>query len=510
MREEIRPITCLQARQYYYDYTLPKARSAIPRPILEHIGSCNACQAQIARLKRMLADQQLEGACAHDQIADVLRQHFAYAEGPVDCTVARQFLAQLADPGLSLRIPTPITLHLDQCRPCSDDLEQIRCWSLRPDQLHRLSQLLSGQTGSEVHCDRVGDYIQEACRFQLDRLDPAILAHICGCKECRDRIYLARAVLLEHIEAHVPLAAGTPDCQTISDADLFDLVMPLGLDLGRQSYARFLLPICGHIASCPECMARAQRMHRQLYGIVSRGNSEVVTYYSLGSKEDKTVHMPSSGRRLILRAAVAAAIIAGAIGLWALVPRASADPVGNLLRALGKVRRLHIEVRAGEGPSQEFWLDRDAGICLVKGPSGTTLWDARAGAKKVVAPEGGPVQVQAIGQPERAWVAAGLGSGFGLVPFTDSDSVPASARFIRAGGFEQVGLDVYELVWPGPYGNGRRRWLVTVDPASHLPRMAQYYNDSGDGQWQLDTTITVYYPTAEQFERVIGQLIPAR
>ena len=114
---------CEQARAYYYDYLCGEAREHIPAEMLAHIDKCRFCQAEVGRLKSMLAEAE---ACATEgtrqttsTVVANLRLHFAYTGARVACNTVKPFLPSLAIPALDVGVPTPITVHLDKCRQSS-------------------------------------------------------------------------------------------------------------------------------------------------------------------------------------------------------------------------------------------------------------------------------------------------------------------------------------------------------------------------------------------------------
>jgi hypothetical protein len=507
MGEQLDRSSCIEARQYYYDYIGPSARQQIPGPILAHINACAYCLAQIARLQAELSEADDRMLAQKDEvIAGILEDHFSYLDGPVDCAAARPFLPQLANGTVTVRIPTPITLHVDQCQQCGQDLELIRSWSLRRPQINRLSVLFAGRSLAGWACEQTDGLLHDLVRFEYDQADPHILAHAFACRTCRDRVYLARAMFLEHLEARSGQGGHRSICQRITDADLFDLVLPVGIGTGLVDEARTLTAVREHVRPCTRCLARVQAMHKELSRIASRGNSGIVTSYSLGPGGKDPVRSRQPRRRLALRAAAGIAALACLLGLWALVPRAGADTLSRLLKAFSTVTYLHVTTQNPEGQVQEFWLDRSAKRCLLQGASKVTLWDLRAGVRKDRTLPDGSVEVRNLDQAEMAWVNAALEGGFGLVPFTDRESVPGSARCESITTSRPDSGDIYELIWPAQYGTGRRRWRVQLDPDTGLPRQAHYYLDDGSGIWRLEAVLTADYPSG--VEQILEGLAP--
>ena len=119
-------LNCTNARLYYYDFLSSKKRDGIPAGTLDHITQCLNCQSEMDRLKGLFiqADDRFGGeeSRRNSAIGALLRLHFEYVGEPVKCSTVKPFLASLADPVLQIKIPTPITVHIDQCRACRDDL----------------------------------------------------------------------------------------------------------------------------------------------------------------------------------------------------------------------------------------------------------------------------------------------------------------------------------------------------------------------------------------------------
>src|SRR4030042_4373022 len=140
-------INCKNARLYYYDFLSRETREGIPEVTLQHITQCQNCQTEVDNLKDLFvqADERFESEQSRKDSAVItlLKLHFEYAGEPVKCDTVRPFLASLADPVLHIRIPTPITAHLDKCQPCRDDLLTLLDLHLPHKYLCRLGQLLA-------------------------------------------------------------------------------------------------------------------------------------------------------------------------------------------------------------------------------------------------------------------------------------------------------------------------------------------------------------------------------
>ncbi len=138
--------SCRKAELYYYDCAGSEGLGTIPEGVNEHIKGCVRCQGQIDRLKDVLSEAGDGFASRRRSTAVVrlLKLHFAYIGERVSCETVKPFLPSLSDPDLEIRIPTPITMHLDRCRWCSEDLERIRELNLDREQLGQLCDLFAG------------------------------------------------------------------------------------------------------------------------------------------------------------------------------------------------------------------------------------------------------------------------------------------------------------------------------------------------------------------------------
>ncbi len=141
--------TCEQAKAHYYEYLTGDTKECVSTHMLGHIDRCSSCQAEVKRLKVILAEGegQTAGTGSARQttaaITTYLRFHFVYLRAFVDCKTLKLFLPSLAIPALEVSVPTPVTVHLDNCQQCTSDLKAIRRLKLTSKQLGRLGQLFA-------------------------------------------------------------------------------------------------------------------------------------------------------------------------------------------------------------------------------------------------------------------------------------------------------------------------------------------------------------------------------
>ena len=143
--------TCKNAEFYHYDFICDNS-SSIPEAAIDHIHSCEICLKKIEQLKAVLHRPQntveSHKAKVRNEINHILERHFAYADKHVNCNDVKPFLPYLLDIDLDIKIPTPITVHLNSCTKCHLDLDAIRRLNLNKDQLSFLAQALSEHTGA--------------------------------------------------------------------------------------------------------------------------------------------------------------------------------------------------------------------------------------------------------------------------------------------------------------------------------------------------------------------------
>lgn len=131
-------------------------------------------------------------------LIDTLDSHFRCLGEPVTCSRVKPCLPGLLLPSVQLRIPTPITVHIDQCRECAADLGALRGLALDAGQLARLQGLYSQRPENRpLLCCRARSRIREFVAGAWERIDDKVLDHLCTCPSCRAEVYACRQRLLE-------------------------------------------------------------------------------------------------------------------------------------------------------------------------------------------------------------------------------------------------------------------------------------------------------------------------
>ncbi len=285
---------CGEAKLYYYDFLHDESRELIPESILNHIEQCQHCQEQIDQLKVVLSQTDAiepEQGQVNFAVTTMLKLHFAYIGKPVTCNTARPFLPGLLDPALEIRIPTPITAHLDNCQQCREDLDIIRGLNLNRKQLCRLSQFLAEKPSDDsVSCSQARSAILCVALMTFRETSAAVLKHICTCPNCRKALYEYRESVRIDLLNNEKAPKEFP-CEEVSATDIFDYCLPYGIDPAADQYAKFRDPLTSHLCSCFICLAKIQELHDTVYEIVEQAESEVVTIYDI----DKSAKVQTLG-----------------------------------------------------------------------------------------------------------------------------------------------------------------------------------------------------------------------
>lgn len=150
---------CKPAQLCYYDLLDAETAASVPDDVREHVASCADCQADVDRLRDLLASAakkpDTEQSRRDSAIVELLSLHFALVDELVTCTEVRPFLPGLADPLLRVRIPTPITVHIENCPACFKELKALTDANLTHRQLCRLSRILADDLDADAEIAEV-------------------------------------------------------------------------------------------------------------------------------------------------------------------------------------------------------------------------------------------------------------------------------------------------------------------------------------------------------------------
>lgn len=531
---------CREAEPYYYDFLFGPNSPIIPRSLADHMGQCTHCRQQIHRLHGVLAEAELgpapRPAEADKDIIDTLSLHFEYMDEHVTCTHVKPFVPGLLVPSAKIRIPTPITAHLDHCRECAQDLEMIRDLDLYAEQLVRLGRLYAESPNEDVlMCRRALWKIPVVGSVSLEGVEAGTLDHLCVCPRCRAQVYDYREAILYRKWFNEP-DGGAILCGDISMAHLFDYVVPYGRAAAdREEMTGLEEPVASHVRACPRCLEKTQGLHRTLYGIAERADSGTATIFvakecanEAGDQTDglyagypvdvKVIHRepePVAGRfslaavgatlkrrvsdprikPFVKAALLAAAMIPLAFVFLANTQTASGLSLGQIADAFAKAPNVHVTkfIRSGREPLQEFWVAREPDVLLMAEDRGYVLCDLRARTERHTEPDLETSQPRELDEGRYAGARTIISRHLG---FWQAD-LPSDAQWRHVRGDAATGTDLYELTWAGQtYGGPAAsvKWEVVVDSLTKLPKRAvSFRRASSNGEWKYQWTSEFEY-----------------
>lgn len=534
---------CELAKEYYYDMLDSDTVDQVPEDIQDHIANCLHCVRRLAQLHQLLSDSahrnQKEPTTIR-QIPTQLARHFPLHKAQVDCAMVKEFLPLLVDPGPGIKIPTIVTVHLDQCPQCNQDFETLRSLKLNSKQLATLAEFFSqGSFQNSFECSGVSKSIKAVAEMQFGQVTSDTLKHICLCKNCRNSLYNARLTMSEKVPTSEKPASFP--CKTIGVADLFVYCLPYGLDPANDEHVKFRESLTSHFRKCPNCLEKMRQLYNTLYAIAERGKSGVVTCYELDSPAKKTrpsdvdesytdrpikVHVLNKSRpvpdiipfpqrlstinmKQFIKLAAVAALILIAVALFFNAPVAKAVYLGQIYEAISEITNVCISsfVPGNTRPIQEMWVSITNGFRLQHDGKTFVLWDFANNTKKVKTLENNTLQVTALSADTVTKGKKTLKSSFGLVPFPDITDVPEGARWEQVAdeGLEATipGAKVYDLSWPEKE-RWFQKWRFFIEPTTNLPKRVECYKKTViEHEYELKSVHLVEYPSDNAIEAII-------
>jgi hypothetical protein len=550
-------LKCEKAELYYYDFLFEESRGLIPKSIVNHINQCHNCQEHINQLKEAIwykekaKPHQNQGTSA--AMAEMLKLHFTFIGKEITCNIVRPFLPGMLNPALEVRIPTPITAHLDNCRQCSEDLDKIRDLGLNHRQLCRLSQLFTDKADqNNVNCLEAQTAIFAVVLMHFEKTNKEVLKHLCTCHNCRSILYQSRNDFRN--ELSIRGTQETFPCEHILPADIFDYVVPYGLDPAKDKYAKFRESLTSHMRTCPICLAKMQQLHNTIYGILERAESEVVTIYDIDrsakthaagesddlyrgfpikvkviNHEDKAVPQQSvenidSGdalkhevsrkklEPLLKTVLTTAALILVGFALLLNVPLAKGVTIEGIYKAIEKVKNVHIASFAPNGmkPIQEIWMSRESNIYMNKTKQELVLWDISNRMRKTKHLGTALINVTELTNDSTSAVKRRMNGCLGLMPFYDISEMPTDAKWnlVEDSAIKVVkGVEVYDLEWTEEVYDEVvvfKKWRFFVDFKTSLPQRIEILRKTTiDSEYDLISMMVVDYLSDSKVQEII-------
>ena len=550
---------CEQARLYYFDYLYEQSGQCIPLQMLHHIDECSSCKAEVDRLQTQLALDQAKagrGIEPRDSVViGILKHHFAYTGESVTCNAVKPFLPGLADPALIIRVPTPITVHIEKCQLCSYDLEAIRKADFTHKQLCRLGQLFAEEpTDSVKICKETDRHAASIAAMVFDGLSAETLRHVCVCPKCRQALYKAR----DFRGRSIPPGAGdfTKPCEAILPSDVFDYVVSYGIDPKKDEYAMFRSSLTSHLTNCPTCLEQVQALHNRIYGILEREESGIVTcvelddlsrqvegtdsedvdadwpievqvYDEAGEESNIEIHKskvepsPETAQTAMMstlkrfaRPLTAAAVILIACSIFFTASVAQAIDLEHVYKALKQIKNVYIATLIPDStePVQEKWISQTLSITVLKTNAEWALWDLQNRSIKSKNPNGGLIETTRVEDDALSAMKESASVPWGLLPFANVSSVPDNAKWqqvadeaIDAGA---SGIEIYDLMWTEQNLNGlpvyKKRRLY-IDAETMLLQKVERWQKFTEEDYKLRTVMQIRYPDDSEIRAIITE-----
>jgi hypothetical protein len=527
---------CEKARPYYYEYLCKETRVNVPHDIAAHIEECNNCQGEVQRLESLLVKsiEPTESNIKEKNSALITNSnlHFSYIGELVSCNTVRPFLPSMADPLLKIRIPTPITVHLDKCRQCEADLQKIIELELTHKQLCRLGQLFAEMPfESQISCFEINDSIDSVVSLDFDDLSEDILKHVCICSDCRSKIYQERENYKQTIASKtVPKELA---CEAAAMTDIFEYCFPYGINPKSDEYARYDSTFADHVTRCSTCIGKMQDLHCAINDIMERAESDIVTCYNVAEESEQSVKeveatdnvyedwpikvevisssevtgvsqpspaaetRPGERKRQkvssnkivpILKYASAAAAIIVLAFIFFNTPAARAVNLGQVYNALGQIKNMYTIVyneRTSE-ISQEMWVSQDLNIKMYKTKGKLVLWDLANQVQKEANLNLDSINTIELDSDAVSRTEETMAAPWGLLPFENTASLPRGAEWQQVPN-EEIGIfdsdtEVYDLIWSDKSLAGVdvfRKYRVYLTASTTLPYKTEFLERRG-------------------------------
>ena len=286
--------------------------------------------------------------------------------------------------------------------------------------MYRLSPLLAARPADDsLGCSQGQSAILAFVSLAFNQTNKQVLKHLCVCPDCRKAAYEYRqTVLTERLQEKEKRK--WPLCDRISISDIFDYVVPYGIDPATDRHAEVKESLTSHLRSCPECLSKMQELHRAVFDIVEQPESQIATIYRVEesckaalikpetlyagfpirietnnhtgksaqaikfSTLSENVHV--SSRRLLLKNGLAAAaVLLMAAAMFFYASTARAVGIKKIYNALEKISNVYILSFTSdkEESAQEKWISRDLNIYLTKSGGKLVLWDIKNKERRI-------------------------------------------------------------------------------------------------------------------------------
>ena len=446
---------CEEAKLYYYDCLCEESCGLIPQSTSNHIERCRHCQKQINRLKVVLSQKDFiksEQRQNSSAVTAMLELHFAYIDKYVTCDTVRPFLPGMLDPAIEIRIPTPITAHLDNCQKCTEDLGTLQRLNLNSTQLYGLSQFFA-----KGYSPDTAEYSE-------------IAASVTAMAERAD----SEIVTIYHVdESGKARKAGESE-------DLY-AGFPIRVEVIKQKVdVEQPAPTLNFAAALREKVSAMNLKPFLKVGVV------------------------------------AVAVILIGFALLLNTPSAKAVTLEQIYKAVDSVKNVYISSFkvGGSEPTQEEWISQTLNIYMTKTASAkvSVLWDIKNTQKKILPFETGVMETNQLLEDDLLGIKHEIKGSLGFMPFNDISEIPLDSKLhpINDEILEVAeGIEIYELTWPKRKklsGSAEFKiWRVFVDAKTSLPQKVEWYTKLDDAELLLETVMVIEYLDDNQMQKAVKE-----
>jgi len=480
---------CYEAEAYLYDCVSEDYQADIPPEIAAHMIQCPYCQREMNLLKQTVdgldMGDQTNLLQAHEETTTCLKMHFRFLGQEVDCYAIKPFLPLFNAPSYQVRVPTPVTVHLNHCSQCRKNCNAIGELELTDSQLLFFSQLLA---------DKI-------C------LDPDTLNSVTDLVTLLYEDSLENAHDLQKLQRIRQTISSTVNRKNSGVVTIYEMCEDTDLSTSNRAgdlYADWPISV--------QVMDEDQAQGESPETIKAATTSPGVSKSSVS-------RFSRSFIRRAVKPLAAAAVLLLAFSLF-FNNSVEALEMDQIYNALSKVDHLYIGSFASQKtePEQEIWASRPLDITLINTKGHWMLWDLSNKVNKERRADS--LSHATLPLNKRAVVILSrYSSSFGsLMPFANIDDLPADSAWRQiddpAITAELPGTEVFELDYVRKIGNGEilpQKWRCYLDPQKHLPLRTELYEKiqiQGEDKFVKKSTRQIRYLQKKEIQAVLESAFP--
>jgi hypothetical protein len=444
---------CQEAKLYYYDGLCQESCGLIPQSISSHIEQCPHCQKEINQLKVVLSQKdsiKSEQGQDSSAVTTMLQLHFAYIGKYVTCETVRPFLPGMLDPAIEIRIPTPITAHLDNCSQCAEDLKAIQKLNLKSTQLFGLSQFFAKGPS-------------------LNTRDFAEMASVSAMAKRAD----SEVVTIYHVdESAKTRQAGESD-------DLY-AGFPISVEVIKQKADdEQPAPTINFVAALKEKISAMNLKPFLKIGLPAAAVILVGFALLLNTPSAKAIKIPQMYKAI--------------------------NTIKNV-----HISSFHV---GNSKPTKEIWKSQSQNIYMTRTPSKKVwvLWDINKKQRKILTFDTTIIETNQLSEDHLLAIKNIMSGSLGLMPFNEIAEFPQGSQLNRVE--DEIpgvaeGIEIYDLMWSAPTYSSSilKKWRFFVDSKTNLPQRIEISRKStndNDDEYQMTSTIEIKYLRDSEIQKAI-------